>query len=240
MRCTPRWHARGLRRRGARARLARPHPARAAAERARAAPSRAATLGDIDAVAYTQGPGLAGALLVGASVAQRPRATRSACPAIGIHHLEGHLLSPLLADPAAGVPVRRAAGLRRPHAADARRRRRPLRAARRDAGRRGRRGIRQDREAAGPGLSRRARARRSSPKPATPGRFTLPRPMIAQRRPRFQLQRAEDRGADAGAQAAARAPRLTHARADLARAVPGGGRRRAGREMRWRRWSAPG
>ena len=58
-------------------------------------------LGDIGGVAYTQGPGLAGALLVGASVAAGlARALR--IPAIGIHHLEGHLLSPLLAaDPPA-------------------------------------------------------------------------------------------------------------------------------------------
>ncbi|MES2832637.1 MAG: tRNA (adenosine(37)-N6)-threonylcarbamoyltransferase complex transferase subunit TsaD [Pseudomonadota bacterium] len=49
----------------------------------------------IDAVAYTQGPGLAGALLVGASVACS-LAMALDKPVIGIHHLEGHLLSPLL------------------------------------------------------------------------------------------------------------------------------------------------
>jgi N6-L-threonylcarbamoyladenine synthase len=55
----------------------------------------------IDAVAYTQGPGLAGALLVGASVACS-LALALDKPVIGIHHLEGHLLSPLLAaDPPA-------------------------------------------------------------------------------------------------------------------------------------------
>jgi N6-L-threonylcarbamoyladenine synthase len=51
---------------------------------------------DLDAVAYTEGPGLAGALLVGASTA-RALAYARGLPAIGIHHLEGHLLSPLLA-----------------------------------------------------------------------------------------------------------------------------------------------
>jgi len=51
---------------------------------------------DLDAVAYTQGPGLAGALLVGTSVANALAFTLG-IPAIGIHHLEGHLLSPLLA-----------------------------------------------------------------------------------------------------------------------------------------------
>jgi N6-L-threonylcarbamoyladenine synthase len=61
------------------------------------------TLSDLDLVAYTRGPGLAGALLVGAGVAvalgvalQRPTA--------GIHHLEGHLLSPFLADDAPAFP----------------------------------------------------------------------------------------------------------------------------------------
>lgn len=50
----------------------------------------------VDAIAYTQGPGLAGALLVGASVACG-LALALDKPVIGIHHLEGHLLSPLLA-----------------------------------------------------------------------------------------------------------------------------------------------
>ncbi len=49
----------------------------------------------LDAVAFTEGPGLAGALLVGASVASA-LAMGLGIPAIGIHHLEGHLLSPLL------------------------------------------------------------------------------------------------------------------------------------------------
>lgn len=51
---------------------------------------------DIDAIGFTEGPGLAGALLVGASLAQG-LAAATGKPAIGIHHLEGHLLSPLLA-----------------------------------------------------------------------------------------------------------------------------------------------
>ena len=58
-----------------------------------------ATLADIDVVAYTRGPGLAGALLVGAGVACALAAALGR-PAIGVHHLEGHLLSPFLsADP---------------------------------------------------------------------------------------------------------------------------------------------
>jgi N6-L-threonylcarbamoyladenine synthase len=59
--------------------------------------SRAAIPMDaIDAVAYTQGPGLAGALLVGSSVACS-LALALDRPVLGVHHLEGHLLSPLLA-----------------------------------------------------------------------------------------------------------------------------------------------
>src|SRR6185436_222282 len=57
----------------------------------------------LDGIAYTQGPGLAGALLVGASVASAlGYALRK--PAIGVHHMEGHLLSPLLADPKPAFP----------------------------------------------------------------------------------------------------------------------------------------
>jgi N6-L-threonylcarbamoyladenine synthase len=58
--------------------------------------SRAGARGaDVDAIAFTQGPGLAGALLVGASIANS-LAMAWDKPTIGIHHLEGHLLSPLL------------------------------------------------------------------------------------------------------------------------------------------------
>jgi len=58
-----------------------------------------AGLADIDLVAYTRGPGLAGALLVGAGVAEALAAALGR-PTLGIHHLEGHLLSPFLsADP---------------------------------------------------------------------------------------------------------------------------------------------
>jgi len=50
---------------------------------------------DIDGVAYTAGPGLAGALLVGAAFG-RSLAVGWGCPAIGVHHMEGHLLAPML------------------------------------------------------------------------------------------------------------------------------------------------
>jgi N6-L-threonylcarbamoyladenine synthase len=60
-----------------------------------------ATLREVDVVAYTRGPGLAGALLVGAGVACALGAALGK-PVLGMHHLEGHLLSPFLsADPPA-------------------------------------------------------------------------------------------------------------------------------------------
>ncbi len=52
-------------------------------------------LSDVDVVSYTRGPGLAGALLVGAGVACALGAALDK-PVLGIHHLEGHLLSPFL------------------------------------------------------------------------------------------------------------------------------------------------
>ncbi len=61
------------------------------------------TLADIDAIAYTQGPGLSGALLVGASIACT-LAYALNIPALPIHHMEGHLLSPLLSKPAPEFP----------------------------------------------------------------------------------------------------------------------------------------
>ncbi|THU02851.1 tRNA (adenosine(37)-N6)-threonylcarbamoyltransferase complex transferase subunit TsaD [Lampropedia puyangensis] len=54
-------------------------------------------LKDIDVIGYTQGPGLAGALLVGAGVACALGAALNK-PVLGVHHLEGHLLSPFLSE----------------------------------------------------------------------------------------------------------------------------------------------
>ena len=61
------------------------------------------TTRDLSAIAYTQGPGLAGALLVGTAAAHG-LAYALEIPAIGVHHLEGHLLSPLLSTPAPEFP----------------------------------------------------------------------------------------------------------------------------------------
>lgn len=55
----------------------------------------ACSAGEIGGVAYTAGPGLAGALLVGASIG-RSLAWGWGIPAIGVHHMEGHLLAPML------------------------------------------------------------------------------------------------------------------------------------------------
>ena len=55
------------------------------------------TAKDIDGIAYTAGPGLVGALLVGATIA-RSLAYAWQVPALGVHHMEGHLLAPMLED----------------------------------------------------------------------------------------------------------------------------------------------
>lgn len=52
-------------------------------------------LRDLDGIAYTQGPGLSGALLVGTSIAEALAFVLN-IPTVGVHHLEGHLLAPLL------------------------------------------------------------------------------------------------------------------------------------------------
>ena len=58
---------------------------------------------DLDGVAYTVGPGLVGALLVGAALG-RSLAWAWGVPAIGVHHMEGHLLAPLLEEPVPDFP----------------------------------------------------------------------------------------------------------------------------------------
>jgi len=63
----------------------------------------ALTRRDLDAIAYTEGPGLIGALLTGATFA-KTLAFALDIPALGVHHLEGHLLAPLLEDPAPEFP----------------------------------------------------------------------------------------------------------------------------------------
>jgi N6-L-threonylcarbamoyladenine synthase len=67
----------------------------------------------IAGVAYTAGPGLVGALLVGASIG-RSLAWSLGVPALGVHHMEGHLLAPMLETPAPGFPTGRG-GRRLPH-----------------------------------------------------------------------------------------------------------------------------
>jgi len=59
--------------------------------------------GDIHGIAYTAGPGLAGALLAGAAVA-RGLAWAWDVPSVEVHHMEGHLLAPMLEEPAPAFP----------------------------------------------------------------------------------------------------------------------------------------
>jgi N6-L-threonylcarbamoyladenine synthase len=58
--------------------------------------------GDIGGVAYTAGPGLVGALMVGATLG-RSIAVGLGVPSLGVHHMEGHLLAPMLAEHDAGA-----------------------------------------------------------------------------------------------------------------------------------------
>ncbi|MEP0355912.1 tRNA (adenosine(37)-N6)-threonylcarbamoyltransferase complex transferase subunit TsaD [Paraglaciecola sp.] len=58
---------------------------------------------DLDGIAFTNGPGLIGALLVGSSVA-RSLAYAWGVPAVGVHHMEGHLLAPMLDEPIPEYP----------------------------------------------------------------------------------------------------------------------------------------
>src|SRR3954464_3544920 len=70
----------------------------------RSAMATATTTADqLDGVAYTAGPGLIGALLTGAALA-RSLAYAWGVPAIAVHHLEGHLLAPLLEDDPPSFP----------------------------------------------------------------------------------------------------------------------------------------
>lgn len=58
---------------------------------------------DIDAIAYTAGPGLVGALMVGAAIAQA-LAMALDIPIVGVHHMEGHLLAPMLEEQPPAFP----------------------------------------------------------------------------------------------------------------------------------------
>ena len=65
-----------------------------------------------DAIAYTAGPGLVGALMVGAGMASG-LGLAWGCPVVPVHHMEGHLLAPMLEDEPPAVAVPGAAGIRR-------------------------------------------------------------------------------------------------------------------------------
>ena len=61
-------------------------------------------LHELTGIAYTAGPGLSGALLVGSSIAQS-LAWGLDIPALGVHHMEGHLLAPLTGDKQTKLPI---------------------------------------------------------------------------------------------------------------------------------------
>ncbi len=61
------------------------------------------SLQELDGIAYTEGPGLIGALMVAAAVA-RGLGFAIGLPVVGVHHMEGHLLSPMLEEPAPALP----------------------------------------------------------------------------------------------------------------------------------------
>lgn len=65
--------------------------------------SAGVSLTDLDAIAYTAGPGLAGALMVG-TVAAKALAFALGCPSIAVNHLEGHVLAPFLESPSPSFP----------------------------------------------------------------------------------------------------------------------------------------
>ena len=186
-------------------------------------------LDDIDVVAYTRGPGLAGALLVGAGVRQcawrgaRPAGARRAPP-----RRPSAVAVPVGRSTA--VPVRRAAGVGRAHATDARRRRRATTScwARRSTTPPARRSTRAPRcwawaTRAGPALSALADAGRCR-------RVRPAAPAAAQRRPRLLVRRPEDRGA--GRSIASSGSQPSQQDAGRPRRIDAGGdRRRAGAQV---------
>jgi N6-L-threonylcarbamoyladenine synthase len=134
------------------------------------------SLASLDVVAYTRGPGLAGALLVGAGLACSLAAALG-LPAVAIHHLEGHLLSPFLsADPptfpfvALLVSGGHTQLLKVTDVGS-------LRAPRRHHRRRRRRGVRQVGQAARARLSGRPALARLA-EFGDPGAYALPRPLL--------------------------------------------------------------
>ena len=184
-------------------------------------------LADIDVVAYTRGPGLAGALLVGAGVACALGAALGK-PVLGVHHLEGHLLSPFLsADPPEFpfVALLVSGGHTQLMRVDG-------------VGRYELLGETID-DAAGEAFDKSAKLM-GLPYPGGPwlaqaggaGRcrgLQAAAAAAAQRRPGLLLRRAQDGGADAGH--ASSATQLEARKADLAASTAGGDRRSAAEEV---------
>ena len=144
----------------------------------------------VEGVAYTAGPGLAGALLVGAA-AGRSLAFAWGVPAVGVHHLEAHLLAPMLEPDPPDYPflalLVSGGHTQLVHVA------RPgkYEVLGRVPGRRGGRGIRQDRGAARSALSRRSLAGRPCAR-RRPLALSLSPPDDGSARTRHELQRPQD------------------------------------------------
>jgi N6-L-threonylcarbamoyladenine synthase len=102
------------------------------------------TLADVDAIAATAGPGLIGGVMVGL-VTAKALAMASDKPLLAINHLEGHALSPRLADPTSAISLSAAAGFGRALPIAAGRRGRALSPSGDDHRRCAGRGFRQDR-----------------------------------------------------------------------------------------------
>ena len=195
---------------------------------------------DVDAVAATAGPGLIGGVMV-ALLAGKGLALAAGKPLLAVNHLEGHALSPRLADPDLDFPYLAAARFGRPLPAARSARRGRLSAPRDDHRRCRGRSVRQGREAARPALSRRTgdrgagedrrsqrpsrcrarwsdRASRISPSPASRARCSA-RSRSGDFAPRT-LPRASSRRSST---ASSTAPRLALGKSDAPALVVAGG-----------------
>ena len=152
---------------------------------------------DIDAVAVTAGPGLAGALMVGVAAA-KAYAYALGKPLYGVNHLAAHVAVDQLEHGPLPSPCRGAAGVRRALLAAARARRDRIRApARRDDRRRGGRGIRQGGPGARHAVPRRP-ADRQGRRFGRPRGDQVPARQVPRRHAGLLIRRPEDRGGPLG------------------------------------------
>ncbi len=189
------------RRRGAGARLARSRAPSAAAREEPLGFRRNRARASLSGVVYTAGPGLLGALLTGAALG-RSLAYGWGIPALGVHHLEAHLLAPLLEDappPFPHVALLVSGGHTMLIDVRAHRQLRILGQTRDDAAGEA---FDKTRKTAGTSISRRPRAC-AARRPRPRRRVLVPAPDARSRRPRVQFFGIEDCGAARGARTAA-------------------------------------